>query len=83
MITIKNPGKKLQEIKTLVLEVWQRAVVFPVEKLKILNIKIINVLILPSRKTASTSPTHSFIPEIRKRRTSSVSSTLQENAKKS
>ena len=37
--TVKNPGKKLQGVQILFLEVWQRAVVFAVEKLKILILK--------------------------------------------
>ena len=77
MITKKNPAKKLQEVKILVLEVWKRAVAFAIEKLKILNIKTIKLLILPSRNIAPRSPTHSCKREIRKRRTSSVSSNLQ------
>ena len=56
--------------------------VFAVEKLKILNFKTINVVILPSRNTAPSPATHSCIRDIRKRGTSSVSSTLQENTKR-
>ena len=54
--TVKNPGKKLQGVKIVFLEVWQRAVVFAVEKLKILNLKTINVIILLSGKTAPSWP---------------------------
>ena len=54
-----------------------------VEDLKILNIKTDSVLVLfSSRITAPNSPTHSRIREIRKRGTSSVSSTLQENTER-
>ena len=65
MITIKNPGKNLQGVKPLVLEVWQRAVVFEVKRLKLLNIKTMNVLTLHFRKTTPSSPTHSCIREKR------------------
>ena len=65
MITIKNPGKNLQEVKPLVLGVWQRAVVFAVERLKLLNIKTINILTLHSRKTTTSSSTHYCLREKR------------------
>ena len=51
-----------------------------VEDVKVLNIKIISVLVLFSPWI--TAPTLSRIREIRKRGTFSVSSTLQENTKR-
>ena len=56
MITIKNPGKNLQGVKPLVLEVWQRVVVFAVERVKLLNIKTINVLTLHFEKPPPVRP---------------------------